>query len=77
MLLISFVNSDLEYYLFKREEEIQLWSPTRIYRLINFAQWVDQNNIKVNVDKTFSLEACKALDYLKDLHPRGKIVLAV
>jgi NADPH:quinone reductase-like Zn-dependent oxidoreductase len=52
--------------------------PTRIYRLINLAQWVDQNNIKLNVEKTFSLEeACKALDYLKDVHPRGKIVLAV
>jgi hypothetical protein len=37
-----------------------------------------QNNIKVNVDKTFSLEeACKVLDYLKDVHPRGKMVLAV
>jgi alcohol dehydrogenase len=46
-------------------------------RLIKLAQWVDQNNIRVNVDKTFSLEqAGKALDYLKDVHPRGKVVLA-
>jgi NADPH:quinone reductase-like Zn-dependent oxidoreductase len=33
-------------------------------RLTNLAQWIDQNNIKANVDKTFSLdEAGKALDY--------------
>ena len=47
-------------------------------RLTKLAQWVDQNNIKVNVDKTFSLdEAGKALDYQKDVHPRGKVVLTV
>lgn len=47
-------------------------------RLTKLAQWVDQNNIKVNVDKTFSLdEAGKALDYQKDIHPRGKVVLTV
>ena len=45
-------------------------------RLTKLAQWVDQNNIKVNIDKTFSLdEAAKALDYQKDVHPRGKVVL--
>jgi alcohol dehydrogenase len=42
------------------------------------AQWVDQNNIRVNVDRTFPLEeAGKALDYQKDVHPRGKVVLAI
>ena len=47
-------------------------------RLIKVAQWVDQNNIKLNVNKTFSLEeAAKALDYLKGVHPREKVVLAV
>ena len=47
-------------------------------RLTKLAQWVDQNNIKVNVDKTFSLdEAGKALDYQKDVHPRGKVVLTM
>ena len=47
-------------------------------RLTKLAQWVDQNNIRVNVEKTFSLdEAGKALDYQKDVHPRGKIVLVV
>ena len=40
--------------------------------------WVDQNNISVNVEKTFLLdEAGKALDYQKDVHPRGKVVLTV
>ena len=47
-------------------------------RLTKLAQWVDQNNVKVNVDKTFSLdESAKALDYQKDVHPRGKVVLTV
>jgi len=47
-------------------------------RLDRLAEWVDQNNIKVNLDKTFSLdEAAKALDYQKDVHPKGKIVLTV
>jgi alcohol dehydrogenase len=47
-------------------------------RLTKLAQWVDQNNIRVNVDKTFPLEeAGKALDYQKDVHPRGKVVLAI
>jgi alcohol dehydrogenase len=47
-------------------------------RLTKLAQWVDQNNVKVNVDKIFSLdEASKALDYQKDVHPRGKVILTV
>jgi alcohol dehydrogenase len=47
-------------------------------RLTKLAEWVDQNNIKVNVDKTFSIdEAADALDYQKDVHPRGKVVLTV
>jgi NADPH:quinone reductase-like Zn-dependent oxidoreductase len=47
-------------------------------RLTKLAQWVDQNNIKVNIDKTFPLdEAGKALDYQNGVHPRGKVVLTV
>ena len=47
-------------------------------RLTKLAQWVDQNNIKINVDRTFSLdEAGKALDYQKDVHPRGKVVITI
>jgi alcohol dehydrogenase len=47
-------------------------------RLTKLAQLVDQNNIMVNVEKTFPLdEAGNALDYLKDIHPRGKVVLTV
>jgi alcohol dehydrogenase len=46
-------------------------------RLTKLAQWVDQNNIRVNIEK-FSLdEAGDALDYQKDVHPRGKVVLAM
>jgi NADPH:quinone reductase-like Zn-dependent oxidoreductase len=45
-------------------------------RLTQLAQWIDKNNIKIHVDKTFSLdEAAKALDYVKDIHPRGKVIL--
>jgi alcohol dehydrogenase len=47
-------------------------------RLTNLAEWVDQNKVNIHVDKTFHLdEAGKALDYLRDIHPRGKIVLAM
>jgi NADPH:quinone reductase-like Zn-dependent oxidoreductase len=36
------------------------------------------NNIRVNVEKKFSLdEAGDALDYQKDVHTRGKVVLAM
>jgi alcohol dehydrogenase len=47
-------------------------------RLTKLAQLADQNNIRVNVEKRFSLdEAGDALDYQKDVHPRGKVVLAM
>ncbi len=47
-------------------------------RLTKLAEWVDQNNIRVNIDRMFPLdEAGKALDYQKDVHPRGKVVLKV
>ena len=47
-------------------------------RLTKLAQWVDQNNMRVNVDRTFLLdEVADALDYQKDVHPRGKVVLAI
>jgi alcohol dehydrogenase len=46
-------------------------------RLTKLARWADQNNIWVNVEN-FSLdEAGDALDYQKDVHPRGKVVLAM
>jgi alcohol dehydrogenase len=55
-----------------------LFSQVNRQRLTKLAEWVDQNNIKVNVDKTFSLdEAGKALDYQKDVRPKGKVVLTV
>jgi NADPH:quinone reductase-like Zn-dependent oxidoreductase len=47
-------------------------------RLTKVAQWIDEKHVWVNVEKTFPLEeAGKALDYQKDVHPRGKVVLAV
>jgi alcohol dehydrogenase len=55
-----------------------LFTQVNRQRLTKLAQWIDQNNIKVNVDKIFSLyEAGKALDYQKDVHPRGKVALTV
>ncbi len=46
-------------------------------RLTRLTEWIDQNNIQVNVERTFPLdEARAALDYQRDVHPRGKIVLA-
>jgi alcohol dehydrogenase len=47
-------------------------------RLSKLAEWVDQNKVKINIEKSYSLdETGKALDYLRDIHPRGKIVLAI
>jgi alcohol dehydrogenase len=48
-------------------------------RLTKLAEWVDENNnILVNIEKKFSLdEVGDALDYQKDEHPRGKVVLTV
>jgi len=47
-------------------------------RLTQLANWVDQNNIKINIDKTFSLdETANALDYVKDVHPRGKVIIEI
>ena len=48
-------------------------------RLTKVAKWVDENkDIRINIEKTFSLdEAGEALDYQKDVHPRGKVVLTV
>jgi alcohol dehydrogenase len=47
-------------------------------RLAKLAEWVDQNKVNIHIEKTFSLdEVAKALDYLRDIHPRGKIVLAI
>jgi alcohol dehydrogenase len=48
-------------------------------RLTKLAQWIDDNNnIRINVERTFSLEqAGDALDYQKDVHPRGKVVLVI
>jgi alcohol dehydrogenase len=53
-------------------------SPANRERLTKLAQWVDENNIRINIEKKFSLdEAGDALDYQKDVHPRGKVVLTV
>jgi NADPH:quinone reductase-like Zn-dependent oxidoreductase len=55
-----------------------LFSQANRERLTRLAEWVDQNNIRVNVERIFPLdETHAALDYQRDVHPRGKIVLAM
>lgn len=57
---------------------IFVFSQVNRERLTKLTQWVDQNNVRVNVDKMFPLDdAAKALEYQKDGHPRGKVVLAI
>ena len=57
---------------------ILVFSQVNRERLTKLAQWVDQNNVRVNVDKRFPLDdAAKALECQKDGHPRGKVVLAI
>ena len=48
-------------------------------RLTKLAEWVDENNnILVNIEKKFLLdEVGDALDYQKNVHPRGKVVLVI
>jgi alcohol dehydrogenase len=48
-------------------------------RLTKLAQWIDENNnVRINVEKKFLLDqAGDALDYQKDVHPRGKVVLTI
>jgi NADPH:quinone reductase-like Zn-dependent oxidoreductase len=47
-------------------------------RLTKLADWVDKKDIKINIDKTFPLEdAAAALEYVKNIHPRGKVVLSM
>ena len=54
------------------------FTETTSERLTKLAQWIDQNNVKANVEKTFPLsETAKALDYQKDNHPRGKVVITI
>lgn len=69
-------NSDLmEEYDVKA---IFQFTETTKERLTKLAQWVDQNNIKVNIEKTFHLgETSIVLDYQKDYHPRCKVVIAI
>jgi alcohol dehydrogenase len=55
-----------------------LFSQVNRERLTRLTEWVDQNNIRVNIERIFPLdEARAALDYQRDIHPRGKSVLAI
>jgi NADPH:quinone reductase-like Zn-dependent oxidoreductase len=47
--------------------------------LTKLAELIDQqNDIDIHIDKTFPLDNARiALNYQKDTHPRGKIVLAI
>ena len=53
-------------------------SQPTVERLTRIAELVDTGKLKVNVDKTFTLDqAAEALEYLKTGHPRGKVVLKI
>lgn len=57
---------------------VQQSSMATVERLTKLAELVDSGTVKVNIDKTFTLEeASKALEYLKTGHPRGKVVIRV
>ena len=46
--------------------------------MAKLAQWVDKNSIRVNIDRAFPIDdAAKALDYVKDAHPWGKVELTM
>jgi alcohol dehydrogenase len=47
-------------------------------RLAKIAELVDDGTLKINVDKTFSLDqAAEAMNYQAASHPRGKVVIQV
>jgi NADPH:quinone reductase-like Zn-dependent oxidoreductase len=57
---------------------VSLFTQANRERLTRLAEWVDQNNVRVNIEKIFPLnEASEALDYQRNVHPRGKIVLVM
>jgi alcohol dehydrogenase len=54
------------------------FTKTTTESLNEITKLVNRNKLKVNIDKTYSLnEAAKALEYLKTGHPRGKVVVMV
>lgn len=47
-------------------------------RLFKLASLVDADAIKPKIDKAFTLDqAAEALEYLKNAHPRGKVIIAI
>jgi alcohol dehydrogenase len=57
---------------------VQQQSRASAERLQEISKLAEQGIIKINVDKTFSLDqAAEALEYLKTGHPRGKVVLKI
>ena len=70
---------DVKFYIYNFNNIIQYILIIDIYIMLwDIKCFIHQNNIKINVDRTFSLdEAGKALDYQKDVHPRGKVVITI
>lgn len=74
--LLAQPNSDLMKQY--RVNAIYQFTQPTAERLSKLAELVDQQAIKVHIDKTFPLEqAREALMYLKTGHPRGKVVLKI
>jgi NADPH:quinone reductase-like Zn-dependent oxidoreductase len=44
--------------------------------LTQLAEWLSTNKIKIHIEQVFSLEeSAKALEYVKEKHPQGKVIL--
>lgn len=67
-------------HLMKDFEVTSMFQFTRVNRehLTKLAEWISANRIDIHIDRVFSLEeSAEALDYVKELHPRGKVVLKI
>lgn len=46
--------------------------------LTQLAEWLSTNKINIHIEKVFSLEeSVKALDYVKEKHPQGKVIIKI
>lgn len=66
--------------LISRYDANSIFQFTKVNRehLTQLAEWISTNKIKVHIDKIFALdESARALDYVKEKHPQGKVILKI
>lgn len=66
--------------LMKNYDAKSMFQFTKVNRehLTQFAEWMSNNKIQIHIDKVFPLEeSAEALDYVKESHPRGKVILKI